>query len=175
MEEFVVLVDENDQAIGLEEKLKAHQLGLLHRALSVLIFNSDKKLLLQQRAAHKYHTPSLWANTCCSHPRENESLKDATNRRLQEEMGMIAELKPAFTFLYKADFDNGLIEHEFDHVWIGYSDDYPIINTEEVADFKWLSLDEIDQDILEHPEKYTAWFKILMKDHGQKLREYESL
>lgn len=175
MEELVVLVDEQDQQIGLEEKLKAHQLGLLHRALSVFIFNSKKELLLQQRAANKYHTPLQWANSCCSHPRENESLFDATNRRLWEEMGMKADLKPGFTFIYKAAFDNDLIEHEYDHVWYGYSDVEPNINHEEVESYKWLTLDEIDRDIEEHPEKYTAWFRILMKDHGQKLREYESM
>lgn len=174
MEEFVVLVDEKDRPIGKEEKLKAHQLGLLHRALSVLIFNSKGELLLQQRASHKYHTPSLWTNTCCSHPREGESLFDATHRRLEEEMGMSTPLKPIFSFVYKADFDNGLVEHEFDHVWVGYSDNNPNINTNEVADFKWMTLDAIDAEIKKLPGQFTAWFKILMKDYRAKIRHYES-
>jgi isopentenyl-diphosphate delta-isomerase len=120
-DEYVVLVDEQDQAIGQLEKMEAHRMGLLHRAFSVLIFNTKGELLLQQRAAHKYHSPLLWTNSCCSHPKPGETITAAATRRLQEEMGMSAQLKAAFHFIYKAKLDQGLTEHELDHVVIGYT------------------------------------------------------
>ncbi len=138
MEELVVLVDENDKPVGTEEKLKAHQDGKLHRAFSVFIFNSQKQLLLQRRALSKYHSAGLWTNTCCSHPRPEESVLASAHRRLQEEMGFDCELKEIFNFKYKADFDNGLVEHEFDHVIIGYHDQNPISNPNEVDSYKWI-------------------------------------
>ena len=158
--ENVILVDENDTQIGIMEKMAAHIVPRLHRAFSIFIFNSKGELLLQQRALSKYHSPSLWTNTCCSHPRQGESLEDATSRRLKEEMGMTCEMHEVFTFIYKAPVGLGLTEHEFDHVWFGQSDDIPIINTEEVESWKYMSLSDIAEDMKTHPEIYTEWFKI---------------
>ena len=160
MTEYVVLVDELDNKVGLMEKMEAHINPTLHRAFSIFIFNSKNEMLLQQRALSKYHTPGLWTNTCCSHPRDGESLHDATNRRLQEEMGMQCELKEAFCFIYKADVMQGLVEHEFDHVFIGTSDDLPIINKDEVESFRYDTVENIKADIERNPQNYTAWFKI---------------
>ncbi len=160
MPEFVVLVDNNDNQIGLMEKQAAHLNPTLHRAFSIFIFNSKGEMLLQQRALTKYHTPGLWTNTCCSHPRDGESLADATKRRLKEEMGMECELKEVFNFIYKADVMQGLIEHEFDHVFVGTTDAIPIINREEVEVYKYETVENIKKDIEKHPEVYTAWFKI---------------
>jgi isopentenyl-diphosphate delta-isomerase len=160
MEEKVVLVNTKDEPQGVMEKMQAHEQGVLHRAFSIFIFNSKNELLLQQRALSKYHTPGLWTNTCCSHPRENESLEAATSRRLQEEMGMQCEIHEAFSFIYKADVGQGLIEHEFDHVFIGHSDDLPVINREEVASWEYASMDELKIAITKNPEKYTVWFRI---------------
>ena len=159
--EEVILVDEHDQAIGTMEKLEAHQKGLLHRAISVFIFDRQGRLLLQQRAAHKYHSPTLWTNTCCSHPAPGETAADAAHRRLQEEMGMRVPLTFAFTFHYRAPFDNGLVEHELDHVFIGYTDESPIPNPEEVAAYRWVDRAAIDREIRMHPEHYTVWFKLI--------------
>ena len=163
MEEQVILVNENDEPIGLMGKMEAHEKGLLHRAFSVFVFNSKQEVLLQQRAACKYHSPNLWTNTCCSHPRAGETNQQAGERRLQEEMGLQVPLQEVFSFIYKAPFDNGLTEHEYDHVLIGYSDAQPQINPEEVASWKWLSLEAIKEDILQEPEQYTAWFKIIFE------------
>lgn len=160
-EERVILVNENDEQIGLMPKMEAHEKAVLHRAFSVFIFNKNNQLMLQQRAAHKYHSPLLWANTCCSHQRDGETNIEAGKRRLQEEMGFVTELENKVSFIYKAPFDNGLTEHEFDHVMVGSYDADPIINPEEVADWKWMSLPDIKTDIAKHPEKYTEWFKII--------------
>ncbi len=160
MTEYVVLVDKNDQPLGLMEKMEAHIKAELHRAFSIFIFNSKHELLLQQRALSKYHTPGLWTNTCCSHPRDGESLEEATSRRLMEEMGMTTQLVEAFSFLYKADVGQGLTEHEFDHVFIGYSDQKPAINPEEVESWKYDSMSNIKKDIEQNPDRYTVWFKI---------------
>lgn len=164
MEEQVILVNEKDEPIGLMGKMEAHEKGLLHRAFSVFVFNSKQEVLLQQRAACKYHSPNLWTNTCCSHPRAGETNQQAGERRLQEEMGLQVPLQEVFSFIYKAPFDNGLTEHEYDHVLVGYSDAQPQINPEEVASWKWLSLEAIKEDILQAPERYTAWFKIIFKE-----------
>ena len=163
MEEQVILVNEKDEPIGLMGKMEAHEKGLLHRAFSVFVFNSKQEVLLQQRAACKYHSPNLWTNTCCSHPRVGETNQQAGERRLQEEMGLQVPLREVFSFIYKAPFDNGLTEHEYDHVLVGYSDAQPQINPEEVASWKWLSLEAIKEDILQAPERYTAWFKIIFE------------
>ena len=160
MPEYVVLVDNQDNQIGLMEKQSAHVNPTLHRAFSIFIFNSKGEMLLQQRALTKYHTPGLWTNTCCSHPRDGESLQDATKRRLMEEMGMECELKEAFSFIYKADVMQGLIEHEFDHVFVGTTDVTPIINREEVESYKYETVANIAKDIEKNPANYTAWFKI---------------
>ena len=164
MEEQVILVNEKDEPIGLMGKMEAHEKGLLHRAFSVFVFNSKQEVLLQQRAACKYHSPNLWTNTCCSHPRVGETNQQAGERRLQEEMGLQVPLREVFSFIYKAPFDNGLTEHEYDHVLVGYSDAQPQINPEEVASWKWLSLEAIKEDILQAPERYTAWFKIIFEE-----------
>ena len=142
------------------EKMAAHIVPRLHRAFSIFIFNSKGELLLQQRALTKYHSPGLWTNTCCSHPQEGETLEKATARRLMEEMGMTCEMHEVFTFIYKAPVGLGLTEHEYDHVWFGTSDVTPLINTDEVASFKYMSLDDIAMDMEAHPECYTEWFKI---------------
>lgn len=169
MEEHVILVDEQDNQLGLMPKMEAHEKAFLHRAFSVFIFNSDGDLMLQQRAAHKYHSPLLWTNTCCSHQRDGESNIEAGKRRLLEEMGFSTELKEVFSFIYKAPFDNGLTEHELDHVMVGYFDGVPEVNPEEVASFKWMSLEAIKEDIVLHPNLYTAWFKIIFKESYSKL------
>ncbi|MGO3183304.1 MAG: isopentenyl-diphosphate Delta-isomerase [Aequorivita sp.] len=160
-EEKVILVDENDQKIGLMPKQEAHVKGLLHRAFSVFIFNKKNELMLQQRALHKYHTPGLWANTCCSHQRDGESSVDAGKRRLFEEMGFTTDIKETTSFIYKAPFDNGLTEHELDHILVGNFEGDPEINPDEVAAWKWMDLEEVKKDIETNPEIYTAWFKII--------------
>lgn len=163
IEEQVILVDKNDHKIGLMPKMEAHQKAVLHRAFSVFVMNDKGQLLLQQRAASKYHSPLLWANTCCSHQRDGESNLDAGKRRLQEEMGFVTELKEVFSFIYKAPFDNGLTEHELDHVMLGTYNAAPIINKEEVESFKWMKPEDVKQDMSEKPEIYTAWFKIIFE------------
>ncbi len=162
-EEQVILVNENDEQIGLMPKLEAHQKAVLHRAFSVFVLNHKNEIMLQQRALHKYHSPGLWTNTCCSHQRDGESNIQAGMRRLQEEMGFTTQLKDSISFIYKAPFDNGLTEHEYDHVLLGRYEEDPIINPEEVADWKWMAIDVVKKDILDYPEKYTAWFKIIFE------------
>ena len=162
-EENVILVNENDDQIGVMPKMEAHQKAVLHRAFSVFILNNKNELMLQQRAAHKYHSPGLWTNTCCSHQRVGESNIEAGKRRLQEEMGFVTELEEIISFIYKAPFDNGLTEHEFDHVMIGHYNEEPKINLEEVSDWKWMSLDHLRTDLIRYPENYTAWFKIIFE------------
>lgn len=169
MKEHVILVDKEDNPIGLMEKIEAHEKALLHRAFSVFIFNDKGELMLQQRAASKYHSPLLWTNTCCSHQREGESNVEAGKRRLQEEMGFTADLKEVFSFIYKAPFDNGLTEHELDHVMIGSYNDAPNLNKEEAESYKWMTLQNVKKDIEEQPEKYTAWFKIIFNKSYEKL------
>ena len=158
--ENVILVDEKDNQVGLMPKLEAHQKGLLHRAFSVFIFNSDYKLLLQKRASSKYHSGGLWTNTCCSHPRDGEDIIDAANRRLNEEMGIKTSLRKVFDFIYTAELDNNLIENEFDHVFYGVYDIDPIINKEEAEDFKWVDMETLKNDIENNKDQYTVWFKI---------------
>lgn len=160
-EEQVILVNENDEKIGLMPKMEAHEKGVLHRAFSVFIFNDKNELMLQQRALDKYHTPGLWANTCCSHQRDGETSIEAGKRRLMEEMGFTTELEERTTFIYKAPFDNGLTEHELDHIMVGQYNGKPKLNPEEVADYKWMALDDVRKDIKENPNKYTPWFKII--------------
>lgn len=160
-EELVILVNQYDEQIGLMPKMEAHEKGVLHRAFSVFVFNKTGELMLQQRAATKYHSPLLWTNTCCSHQRDGERNIEAGKRRLQEEMGFVCELREVTSFIYKATFDNGLIEHELDHIMIGYYDENPVINKEEVESFKWMTLEDVKSDIFDNPEHYTAWFKII--------------
>lgn len=169
MKEYVILVDTNDQQIGLMEKIEAHEKALLHRAFSVFIFNEKGELMLQQRAVSKYHSPLLWTNTCCSHQRDGESNLQAGKRRLQEEMGFVTDLREIFSFIYKAPFNNGLTEHELDHVMVGSYNDVPVLNKEEVESYKWMSLENVKKDIEENPEIYTAWFKIIFDKSYEKL------
>lgn len=176
-DEYVILVDEQDNEIGQLEKMEAHRLGLLHRAFSIILFNHKGEMLLQQIAAHKYHSPLLWTNTCCSHQRPGESNQAAAKRRLDEEMGMEVELTESFSFLYKAKLDQGLTEHELDHVLFGYTNENPVINTEEVAAYKWISMEALLHDLDGRPEAYTEWFKILLNQHLEKITKaaYESV
>jgi len=169
MEEQVILVNENDEKIGLMPKMEAHEKGVLHRAFSVFIFNESNQLLLQQRAFGKYHSPGLWTNTCCSHQRDGETSLEAGKRRLQEEMGFTAPLRETTSFIYKAPFDNGLTEHELDHILIGNFSGLPEINEDEVASWKWMSLEAVKEDIAINPDQYTAWFKIIFEKFYQTL------
>ncbi len=169
--EMVVLVDVNDNQTGIMEKMKAHEEGLLHRAFSVLLFNENEELLLQKRALHKYHSGGLWTNTCCSHPRPGEAVKEAAERRLQEEMGISCRLTKLFDFLYKASFENGLTEHEIDHVFAGRFSGAPVLNKEEAIEWKYISIAALNTAIAEDPASYTPWFKILM----QKINEEHTL
>lgn len=169
IKENVVLVDTNDNKLGLMEKLEAHRKGLLHRAFSVFILDEKKRLLLQKRALNKYHSPGLWTNTCCSHPRDNEDVIDAGKRRLNEEMGISASLNHLFSFIYKVNFDNGLIEHEFDHVLIGNSKTDPVINKDEVCDWKWVDIKNVKIDLADNSDMYTEWFKIIFEKFYYKL------
>jgi len=162
MEEQVILVDTFDLPQGKMEKIEAHEKGLLHRAFSIFIFNSKNELLLQQRAKDKYHSSGLWTNTCCSHPRWGESNLDAAKRRLQEEMGMECDLRYGFNFIYKSEFEDGLIEHELDHVFFGTSDELPKINKTEVESFRYMSLEDLQNEIKNNPKNYTTWLKICL-------------
>ena len=170
-EEKVILVNEKDEQVGLMPKMEAHEKGLLHRAFSVFVFNDRNELMLQKRAHSKYHSPGLWTNTCCSHQREGESNIDAGKRRLQEEMGFSTELQDTTSFIYKAPFDNGLTEHEFDHILVGKFNEEPKLNPEEAADYKWLSLEEVKKDMKENPQIYTEWFKIIFDKYYQTIEQ----
>ncbi|TXK77330.1 isopentenyl-diphosphate Delta-isomerase [Mesonia sp. K4-1] len=161
MEEKVILVNENDEQIGLMEKIEAHEKALLHRAFSVFVYNDKNEVMIQQRALSKYHSPGLWTNTCCSHQKEGETNVEAGKRRLMEEMGFQTDLKEVTSFIYKAPFDNGLSEHEYDYILVGHYNEEPKINPDEVASWKWMSLEDIKKDMSNNPEKYTAWFKII--------------
>jgi isopentenyl-diphosphate Delta-isomerase len=164
--EMVVLVDEKDNAIGTMEKLEAHRQGKLHRAFSVLVFNSGGEMLLQKRASGKYHSAGLWTNACCSHPSPGEKIEDATRRRLREEMGI--ELQPEFSysFIYKISLENDLIEHELDHVYTATFDGEPEINSSEVQDWKFVNMHWLRDDIQANPDAYTYWFKLIV-NHPQ--------
>lgn len=161
--EEVILVNESDQAVGVMEKLEAHEKGVLHRAFSVFIFNTKGEMLLQRRAMDKYHSAGLWTNACCSHPRPGEDTLQAANRRLKEEMGISAWLSHKTSFTYRTEFDNGLTEHEFDHVYTGTIDTDPVINRAEVMEFAWRSVQEVKDSIQKAPENYTSWFRIAME------------
>ncbi len=164
----VILVDENDVQTGTMEKMEAHREGILHRAFSIFIFNRKGEMLLQQRAVDKYHNGDLWTNACCSHPNPGEEISSAAIRRLKEEMGFTTSLEKVFNFTYHAAFENGLTEHEFDHVFVGNYDGEININHQEVKDFCYRSIDEIRSSIQSHPKKFTAWFKIAFP----KIKEY---
>lgn len=178
MADKVILVNKHDQEVGSEEKLQAHIDGLLHRALSVLIFNSSGELLLQRRALDKYHSPGLWTNTCCSHPRPGEDTATAAHRRLKEEMGIKTMLTFCFSFMYKVEFDNSLFENELDHVFVGISDSLPELNQDEAMEYTFVNPDRLIEDMKENPSNYTYWFRIIMLDHFSKISQkmtYESV
>lgn len=165
MEEFVVLVNPEDEVLGLMEKQQAHVNGLLHRAFSIFLFNSKGEMLLQKRAAEKYHSPNQWTNAVCSHPRNGETYLDGAKRRLKEELGITADLSEKFNFIYKADVGEGLWEHELDHVFVGtYEGDFNL-NKDEVDDVRYVSMEELDQELTENPEHFTEWFKIILEEY----------
>ena len=171
IEEQVILVNEKDEQIGTMPKLEAHEKGVLHRAFSVFVLNDSGEMMMQQRAACKYHSPLLWTNTCCSHQRVGESNIEAGKRRLFEEMGFVTELKDVVSFIYKATFDNGLTEHEFDHVLVGTYNENPNINIDEVNNFKWMTLEQVKVDMELNPDIYTEWFKIIFDKFYKHLQE----
>ena len=160
--EHVILVDTKDREIGTMEKMEAHQKGLLHRAFSILLFDPTGKVLLQKRSQNKYHSSGLWTNTCCSHPLPGEPLEEATRRRLREEMGIDLQPTFSFTFIYRAQLDHNLIEHELDHVFVGTFDGKPVVNKKEVEDWKYVDLQWLKEDIQKNPSDYTVWFKLIV-------------
>ena len=162
--EEVILVDTEDQEIGLMEKMQAHREAKLHRAFSVFLLNDQNEVLLQQRALDKYHCGGMWTNACCSHPREGETLQDAVTRRLEEEMGIACDAQWAYSFIYKADVGGGLVEHEFDHVFVGRFSGIPQPDENEVSAWKYVSIEALKQDVEAHPAKYTPWFKIILTE-----------
>jgi isopentenyl-diphosphate delta-isomerase len=168
----VILVNEKDEILGTMEKLEAHEKGLLHRAFSIFVFNSNNELLIHQRAFGKYHSEGLWTNTCCSHPSPGETVLEASHRRLQEEMGLDCEMQQSFHFIYKADLDNNLIEHELDHVVIGQSDQTPNLNPEEAINFKYIGLEDLLVDVSKNPSNYTFWFKTILQKHFDQLIKF---
>jgi isopentenyl-diphosphate Delta-isomerase len=169
-EEKVILVDRNDRPIGEMEKMEAHKKGVLHRAFSIFIFNDQGEILLQKRAGSKYHSGGLWTNTCCSHPRPGESIMDAANRRLQEEMGIQCKLEEKFTFIYRAELDNNLIEHELDYVFTGTCSQKPKLNPEEAEDFRFEKPEKVLAEIKENPQAFTKWFIIAFNELSQTLK-----
>jgi isopentenyl-diphosphate delta-isomerase len=165
--EYVLLVNKNDQPLGTMEKITAHEKGELHRAFSVFVFNNKGELMLQKRASEKYHSGGLWTNTVCSHPKAGEDIAASAKRRMMEEMGFECDISKAFTFIYKSNVGDGLTEHEYDHVFFGYSDTVPNPNPEEVEDWKYVDMDWLNQDVKENPNDYTVWFKIALKEVKQ--------
>ena len=163
MHEQVILVNKKDKQIGLMDKLEAHEKGILHRAISVFIFNSDNQLLIQRRSLGKYHTPGIWSNTACSHPRSNESTILCANRRLFEEMGVTSIIRPVFSFIYKEELSNNLVEHELDHVFIGFSNKNPDPNPEEVCDWKYVDETSLKKSFNDTPELFSPWLKLCYK------------
>ena len=170
----VILVDIKNNEIGTEDKLEAHKKGLLHRAFSIFIFNDEDEILLQKRSDSKYHSAGLWSNTCCSHPYIDKSINEYVKLRLVQEMGIKTNLKEVFSFIYKTNFENGLVEYEYDHVFFGeYSKD-PVLNPDEACDYKWISIFELKSDIEQNPSSYTAWLKIIFNKHFKYFESYEN-
>lgn len=165
MEEKVVLVTEKDEVLGLMEKMQAHENGILHRAFSVFLYNSKGEMLLQKRAAEKYHSPNQWTNACCSHPRMEETYEQAAKRRIKEELGIDCELEEKFWFIYKADVGQNLWEHELDHVFVGNYEGEFNLNKEEVAEVRYISLENLNFELENNPENFTEWFKIILEEY----------
>jgi isopentenyl-diphosphate delta-isomerase len=159
-EERVVLVNDRDEPIGIDGKTNAHAQGALHRAFSVFVVNASGQLLMQRRALTKYHSRGLWSNTCCGHPRPGETIEEASRRRLREEMGFVSELSEVFEFIYHANLEDGLIEHEYDHVLVGWFEGVPRPDPTEIAEWRWLDMATLSIDLKDHPESYTYWFRI---------------
>ncbi len=173
--DLLILVDKHDRETGTMDKITVHQSGALHRAFSIFVFNSGNELLLQQRADGKYHSGGLWSNTCCSHPLNEENMKETVSRRLKEEMGIECATEFKFSFIYRHQFENGLTEHELDHVYFGISDQTPVINPSEVKAFRFASLEMLEKEISENPERFTVWLKIcfpLVKQYYRKNQHY---
>lgn len=163
MEKNIVVVDENDNFIKLEEKMKVHELGILHRAFSLIMYNSKKEMLIHKRASSKYHSPATWSNACCSHPSLDGDIIKDIEKRLEEEMGMKAfDYKELFKFIYRIDFENGLTENEVDRVFVAFSDEKPNPNPEEVEDYKYIKIKDLYEDIKKNPDNYTYWFKKIL-------------
>jgi isopentenyl-diphosphate delta-isomerase len=173
-DELLILVDEHDQPVGRLEKLLVHQQGLLHRAFSIFIFNNKGQLILQQRADEKYHSGGLWTNTCCSHPHYGEEMIDAVQKRLSEEMGIRCKPVFVFSFIYKTKFENGLTEHEYDHVYFGISDDTPQPNHAEVKDWKYISLEYLGEELKKNPKIYSAWLAICFDKVHEYFKQYST-
>jgi isopentenyl-diphosphate delta-isomerase len=174
MNDYVILVDENNNQIGFEEKILAHKKNLLHRAFSIFIFNDSFEILLQKRAPNKYHSGNLWTNTCCSHPLENLSLVESAKKRLVEEMGIKANLNEVFSFIYQAEFDNGLFEYEYDHVLFGISNNKPILNPDEAIDYKWIKISDLKAQIEKNPGNFTVWLQIMINNYFKYFEDYEN-
>ena len=174
MNDYVILVDENNNQIGLEEKILAHKKNLLHRAFSIFIFNDSFEILLQKRAPNKYHSGNLWTNTCCSHPLENLSLVESAKKRLIEEMGIKANLNEVFSFIYQAKFGNGLSEYEYDHVLFGISNNQPILNPDEAIDYKWIKISDLKAQIEKNPGNFTVWLQIMINNYFKYFEDYEN-
>ena len=164
MRDRLILVDADDREVGTESKLPAHVDGKLHRAFSVFVFDGAGRMLLQRRAAQKYHSAGLWSNTCCGHPLSGEPTEEAAHRRLGEEMGFDCPLQPVFRFRYRAEVDNGLVEHEYDHVLVGRFDGSPVPNPEEVAEWRWAAFEDVSEDHVVNPTTYSVWFKIALRE-----------
>ena len=174
MSDYVILVDKNDNQIGIEEKILAHQKKLLHRAFSIFIFNDSSQILLQRRAPKKYHSGNLWTNTCCSHPDEKLTLIQSAQKRLIEEMGIKADLHKVFSFIYKAEFSNGLTEYEFDHVLFGKYSHPPVLNPNEAIDYRWIKISQLKHEIDANPNNFTIWLKIMFNNYFKYFEDYEN-
>ena len=167
MDDYVILVNERDEALGVREKLQAHRDGALHRAFSVFIFNDDGALLLQRRHPAKYHSGGLWSNACCGHPRPGEDVREAAERRLGEELGFSVTLEPRFTLLYKEKVSDGLLEHELDHVLAGRFNGTPTPNADEVDAWRWVAPGRLASELAERPEAFTVWFRRIQEERGR--------
>lgn len=170
-EPYIILVDENDKETGILEKSEVHKKALLHRAVSVFIFNSNGEWILQRRALQKYHSKGLWTNTCCSHPYPGETCLQAASRRLSEEMGLRCDLREIFSFMYKEPLDNGMTEHELDHVFVGISDDLPMLNPHEVMDWRVISYTDLEREMADNPAHFTVWFKKIYRKVNEWIKD----
>ena len=172
MNNDIVLVNEKDEALGSMNKLLVHQKGLLHRAFSIILINDHGQMLIHQRQNNKYHSGGLWSNACCSHPKKDEATIDAANRRLHEELNMSCRLEHIFSFTYRVALENSLVEHEFDHVFIGRTNHTPDFNKDEISNIKWIDIDHLLEKVKKEPNEFTFWFKLLMNDYFHEINKY---